>query len=78
MPKTFEEVQNEVDKKVEQLYELDEKFRRWEFNLDNVHENKFKYKWRVRNWKKRIRELKYKDVKPDDYHDRDKHLNDKF
>ena len=76
--KSFEEVQREVDKKVEKLHELDEKFRRWEWDLSKVPVSHRKYAWRVWNWKKRMRELEYRSIEPDDYHDWNKHKNDRF
>ena len=75
---SFEEVQKRVDKKIELLHEIDEKHKRWEFNLDKVKPSHRKYAWRIWNWKKHMRELEYRSIEPDDYHDREKHKNDRF
>ena len=76
--KSFEEIQKEVDKKIEILHEIDEKHKRGEFNLDRVKPSHRKYAWRVWNGRKRMRELEYRSIEPDDYHDWNKHKNDRF
>jgi len=78
--KTFEEVQKEVDKKIEQLHKIDEEIKNGthDFNLDKIKPNHRKYARRIWNGKKRIRELEYRSIEPDDYHDREKHKNDRF
>lgn len=76
--KTFEEAYKSAEKWVEKLREIDDKIKRWEFNLDKIKPSTRKYARRKRNGKKRIRELEYRSTEPDDYHDWNKHKNDKL
>jgi len=78
--KSFEEVQKEVDKKVEQLHKINEEIKNGthEFNFDKIKPNHRKYARRIWNGKKHIWELEYRSIEPDDYHDWNKHKNDRF
>ena len=78
--KTFEEIEKENDKLVEKLHNINDEMKNWtyKFNFDKVKPNHRKYARRVWNWKKRMRELEYRSIEPDDYHNREKHKNDRF
>lgn len=74
--KTFEEAYNQAEEWVKKLREIDERIKHGEFNYDKIPKNNKKYARRKRNWKKRMRELVYKSLPPDDYHNRYLHKND--
>lgn len=73
----FQEVQKRVDEKCEELRKINEAHLRWERDIDKIPKVNRQYAWRVRDWKRRMRKLEYRSIKPDDYHDWNLHKDSK-